>query len=85
MVVRSGPGATTWRVGCIDDAGRNWPGHLDRYDGLIGDRVIGVILTDLWKDGTEGLKAVHEALAVLKLPRCTVEERVSAVGRIAWR
>lgn len=26
-----------------------------------GDRVIGVILTGLWRDGTEGLKAVHQA------------------------
>src|SRR5262249_53937588 len=26
-----------------------------------GERVIGVILTGLWKDGTEGLKAVHRA------------------------
>lgn len=26
-----------------------------------GERVIGVILTGLWRDGTEGLKAVHEA------------------------
>jgi two-component system chemotaxis response regulator CheB len=26
-----------------------------------GERVIGVVLTGLWKDGTKGLKAVHEA------------------------
>lgn len=35
------------------------------------DRVIGVILTGLWRDGTEGLKAVHEAggLTMVQDPR----------------
>jgi two-component system chemotaxis response regulator CheB len=36
-----------------------------------GERVIGVILTGLWKDGTEGLKAVHRAggLTIVQDPR----------------
>src|SRR5262249_47000628 len=36
-----------------------------------GERVIGVILTGLWRDGTEGLKAVHGAggLTMVQDPR----------------
>ena len=36
-----------------------------------GERVIGVILTGLWRDGTEGLKAVHRAggLTMVQDPR----------------